>query len=143
MIYFSMANTRFKFLEHLHSLDEDVSIISVNSITQGTTLQQIIYDPTCEMIINDYSKTLELDSIFTYAWFNRANAKIFMGDYSGALNDFSKSLLCDSTFSDAYYNRGLVQIFLQDITNGCVDLSKAGELGVLESYNVMKRYCYK
>jgi len=143
MIYFSRANTRFKFLELIHSLDENVSQISVNSGTQITTSQQIIYDPACEMIVNDYSKTLEIDSNFTYAWFNRANAKIFMGDYWGALNDFSKSLFYDSTLSDAYYNKGLVLIFLQDRTNGCMDLSKAGELGVLEAYSVMKRYCYK
>ena len=42
---------------------------------------------------------------------------------------------------DAYFNRGLVLIYLHDEEKGCIDLSRAGELGVAESYNVISRYC--
>ena len=42
---------------------------------------------------------------------------------------------------DAYYNRGLVLIYLKDREKGCIDLSRAGELGVVEAYNVINRYC--
>ena len=42
---------------------------------------------------------------------------------------------------DAYYNRGLVQIYLKDKEKGCIDLSRAGELGVAESYRVISKYC--
>lgn len=40
-------------------------------------------------------------------------------------------------------NRGLLFLLLDDQKNACLDLSKAGELGIIESYNVMKRFCYK
>ena len=75
MIFFSRANTRFKLLELLHSLEEDVPQTFIDKSSQDNTPQQTIYETTCEMIINDYTKTLVLDSNFTYAWFNRANAK--------------------------------------------------------------------
>jgi tetratricopeptide (TPR) repeat protein len=141
LVYFSRANTRFKFLEHM--MYENVPEVTVNKNAQGNTLRQVIYDPSCKMMIHDYSKTLDLDPGFTYAWFNMANAKFFLGDYHGAILDFSGSIIGDPGLSEAYYNRGLVSIFIQDNANGCADLSKAGELGILESYSIMKRFCYK
>ena len=32
---------------------------------------------------------------------------------------------------------------MQDTQKGCLDLSKAGELGLAEAYEVLKRYCVK
>ena len=42
-------------------------------------------------------------------------------------------------FGQAYYNRGLVYLQMGNKNHGIADLSKAGELGVLPSYNVLKR----
>ena len=42
---------------------------------------------------------------------------------------------------DAYFNRGLVLIYLKDKEKGCIDLSRAGELGVDDSYSVISKYC--
>ena len=42
---------------------------------------------------------------------------------------------------DAYFNRGLVLIYLKDKEKGCIDLSRAGELGVKDSYGVITKYC--
>lgn len=42
-------------------------------------------------------------------------------------------------FAEAYYNRGLVYIYLGQNDEGIADLSKAGELGVVSAYNVIKR----
>ena len=38
-------------------------------------------------------------------------------------------------------NRGLVLIYLKDKEKGCIDLSRAGELGVADSYSVIAKYC--
>ncbi len=140
MAWFSRANTRFKLLELMHTFDEPTLIDNKNS---KSNKKQVQNTHTYEMIINDYNKTLQLDSSFTYAWFNNANTKILIGDYKGAVKDFSKAIEIDPTLSDAYFNRGLLLIFLNDIDNACKDISKAGELGITEAYNVIKRYCYK
>ena len=41
--------------------------------------------------------------------------------------------------AEAYYNRGLMYLRMGNKNMGVADLSKAGELGVLPSYNVLKR----
>ena len=54
------------------------------------------------------------------------------------------ALLCIALFpvrADAYFNRGLVLIYLKDKEKGCIDLSRAGELGVPDSYSVIHKYC--
>jgi tetratricopeptide (TPR) repeat protein len=66
-----------------------------------------------------------------------------MGNYREALEDFSNAISLKPKFPEAYYNRGLIYILLSDRKSGCEDLSKAGELGILDAYRVMKRYCYK
>ena len=40
---------------------------------------------------------------------------------------------------EAYYNRGYVYLKLGNKDAGIADLSKAGELGIVPSYNLLKR----
>ena len=40
---------------------------------------------------------------------------------------------------EAYYNRGWVELRIGRRSEGLADLSKAGELGVVASYNLLKR----
>jgi hypothetical protein len=40
---------------------------------------------------------------------------------------------------EAYYNRGFVYLKLGNKDAGIADLSKAGELGIIPSYNLLKR----
>ena len=127
----------------MHSVKLESIQLSANSKTTTANQKKTTSDQNYDQVIADYSKALELDSGFTYAWYNRANAKVFMHDYTGAVEDLSRTIFCDGTFADAYFNRGILLIFLEDNTDACADLSKAGELGILPSYNVMKRYCYK
>jgi tetratricopeptide (TPR) repeat protein len=141
--YFSRANTYFKLIELMHSFDTETPQTTVNRNVQNNIPQQTNRNNSYNQVIEDYSKALKLDPDFTYAYFNRANVKMRNNDFSGAVDDFSKSLVADPMFSEAYFNRGLMLIFLQEVEKGCVDLSKAGELGMVESYNVMKRYCNK
>ena len=47
----------------------------------------------------------------------------------------------EKDFAEAYFNRGLTKIYLDDIDGGAMDLSKAGELGIQDAYNIIKRYC--
>ena len=78
---------------------------------------------------------------FIFAWFNMANTKVKKRDYLEAIKDYSKAISLEPDFGEAYFNRGLTRIFLNDLEGGALDLSRAGELGLTEAYNVIKRYC--
>lgn len=93
--------------------------------------------------MNDYSKVIELDPNFPYAYYNRGYINCLMADYKNAVDDFTFAIQKNSSFSEAFYNRGLILIFLNENRLGCQDLSKAGELGIENAYSVMKRYCHK
>ena len=62
------------------------------------------------------------------------------GSLPEAYEDYSKAIELNPAFAEAYYNRGIIQIFMKDTRKGCLDISKAGELGILEAYEVLKRY---
>ena len=147
MAWFSRANTRFKLIELIHSFDDNQpkENTKINNRTNKTQPKKNIEltDNTYQMVINDYSKALQLDPNFTFAWYNRADTKVLTGDYKGAVSDYNKTIELNPNLEEAYFNRGLVLLFLKDNANACKDISKAGELGITESYNIIKRYCYK
>lgn len=90
-------------------------------------------------IIADYDKAIELNSRLIYAWYNKGNLLLKINDLTSALNCYTEAIRINPEFGQAYYNRGLVYLQLGNKANGISDLSKAGELGVLPSYNVLKR----
>jgi tetratricopeptide (TPR) repeat protein len=95
------------------------------------------------MVVNDLNKVIALDSGFSFAYYNKGYIDCKMGNYRAAIESFSQAIRNKPNFPEAYYNRGLVYILLNEKQQGCEDLSRAGELGILDSYKVMKRYCYK
>ena len=58
-----------------------------------------------------------------------------------SIESYDKAIELYPYMGDAYYNRGLVLIYLKDKEKGCIDLSRAGELGVADSYSVIAKYC--
>ena len=58
-----------------------------------------------------------------------------------AIEDYDMALKLYPEMGEAYFNRGLVLIYLKDKEKGCIDLSRAGELGVADSYSVISKYC--
>lgn len=90
-------------------------------------------------ILSDYDKVLQLNPGLIYAWYNKGNVMLSIGDLTSALQCYSEAIRISPTFGQAYYNRGLVYLQLGNKASGVADLSKAGELGVLPSYNVLKR----
>ena len=77
---------------------------------------------------------------FVYGYYNRGNVSSALKDYRAALEDYDKALELDPEFAEAYFNRGLTHIFLGNNKQGIMDLSKAGELGIVSAYNIIKRF---
>ena len=58
-----------------------------------------------------------------------------------AINDFNKAIEINPNLVEPYYNRGNTKIRIDQIDSGCLDLSKAGEMGYLDAYDLIKKYC--
>jgi tetratricopeptide (TPR) repeat protein len=91
--------------------------------------------------IDDYSSAIGINENYIEAYFNRGKAKQFLQAYEDAINDCSKIIQLHPKNVDAYYMRGILRIDFGDTKNGCLDLSKAGELGDLKAYEMIKEKC--
>lgn len=89
--------------------------------------------------IADFDKALALNPRLIYAWFDKGNIYYALDDFTPALQCFSEAIAINPEFGQAYFNRGLTYLRIGDKTRAFNDLSKAGELGVLPSYNLLKR----
>ena len=92
-----------------------------------------------QQIMDDLNKVCELSPRNVYAIFNKGNLYMRMQDLTAAISCYTEAIEIKPDFGEAYYNRGLVYLRLGNKANGIADLSKAGELGILPSYNVLKR----
>lgn len=90
-------------------------------------------------IIADLDQAIKLSPEMAIAYFNKGVALAEMGDLTSALSAFAKAIELKPDFGEAYYNRGYVYLNLGNREPGNRDLSKAGELGVVPSYNLLKR----
>ena len=51
----------------------------------------------------------------------------------------TKAIEIKQDFGEAYYNRGIAFFRMGNFDKGMADLSRAGELGIMSSYNLIKR----
>lgn len=91
--------------------------------------------------IDDFSAAIAINENYVEAYFNRGKAKQMLQAYQDAINDCTKIIQINPKSVDAYYMRGILRIDFGDMKNGCLDLSKAGELGDLKAYEVIKDRC--
>ena len=75
-----------------------------------------------------YSKAIELDPIYTYAYNNRGNSYVDLKQYERAIQDFNKAIELDPTYAHAYNNRGNSYANLKQFERAIQDYNKAIEL---------------
>jgi tetratricopeptide (TPR) repeat protein len=142
--YFNRANIRFELIEHQFSIRQTQPKIT---ITQNPVDENPDYTkpeiPDFTPVIDDYTKVIMMDPGMSFAYYNRGNMKNRMRNFQGAIQDYTAALSIDPNFAEAFYNRALTLIYIDRTREACFDLSKAGELGVQDAYNVIKRYCNK
>ena len=71
--------------------------------------------------------------------FEQAFQQAQAGNINEAIDGFTQVLEQNDTFAEAYFNRGLLHLLLDDTTLAIPDLSKAGELGIYQAYNIIKK----
>lgn len=92
-----------------------------------------------ESLLSSYGKVIELSPDFVYAYYNRAEIKAMQNDYRAAILDYNEAIKRSTDFAEAYYNRGLCRLRIKDTERGLDDLRKAGELGIISAYSIIKR----
>lgn len=131
-----MARGYAKFLKYLTDKN---TISSEESVPVDQAIAGRMRMNALQEVIADYDEALRLNPRLVYAWFNKGNIFYSVGDYTSALQCYAEALGIDPEFGQAYFNRGLAYLQAGNKSQAFSDLSKAGELGVLPSYNILKR----
>ena len=156
LAYFNRAVVRYKQLEYNQSLMSNSSnelntmnlqlgrgnILQSSSSIQGDFISSESREPSIyeyDLILRDYDLIIQQNPDFVYAYFNRGNIRCIQRDYRAAIIEYNEAILRDPDFAEAYFNRGLSRLALGDVERGISDLSKAGELGIMNSYSIIKR----
>lgn len=145
--YFCRANMRYKQLERMvFDADDDLLVSDKAKDVRGgkpTSSQRLPqekrYNYEFELMMRDFDRAAALAPDFEFVWYNKANLLCVLKDYTSAVQHYTKALEVNPDFAEAYFNRGLTQILLGNDREGLSDLSKAGELGLYQSYNLIKR----
>ena len=126
-----MAQVRDKSEGELQLSDPDAKV--------QTMMRQRQDIAALDLVIADLDQVIKLSPKNVYAHYNKGNAYMLQGDYTAAISSYSTAIQYKPDLAEAYYNRGLLYLRLGNKNLGVADLSKAGELGVLPSYNILKR----
>ena len=132
-----------EMIDFIASLEGSVQTLSMD--TEGSTRARVsdrvarTYDYSDA--IADIKAALTILPDVPYLYFNLGNLECLSSRFIEALEDYDMAIKLYPNMGDAYYNRGLVLIYLKDKEKGCIDLSRAGELGVTDSYSVISKYC--
>ncbi len=78
--------------------------------------------------IADFTKAIELDPGYAWAYGRRGNAKQAKGDFDGAIGDYTKAIELKPDYADAYGCRGQTKEFKGDLDGAIADCTKAIEL---------------
>lgn len=143
--YINRGALQSEMIDFISSIESNVQVLTLDN--SGTTRARVQdkaykrYDYTSA--IHDMTKAVSLKPDFPFAYYNLGNLYCLSGDLPESIQQYNKAVQLYPSFGEAYYNRGLVLIYLKDNEKGCIDLSKAGELGIQDAYNVIKKYCVK
>lgn len=135
LAYFCRANIRYKLLELELNQSKKEKEITPNA----DKIKQLL----AQLILADYDKTIALRPDFRFAYLNRGNACFLVKNSTEAIQNYTQAIAAQKNFPEAYFNRGLVQLNTNEQEKAIADLSKAGELGIYQAYNLIKRFGVK
>ena len=128
---------------YLWSEQQYKSTVGIHKTGFTSNAQSLIRPPDHKLSLTDYNRLIRLYPSLPYVYYNRANLKTDIRKFQRAIDDYSMAIKLEPGMAEAYFNRALVLLYLKENKLACKDLSKAGELGISEAYNIIKRYCGK
>lgn len=139
LAYFERAVVRYKNMEYRRRQQAGANAQPSATPITGMPLQLNPEAVEYDLIYRDLARVLELSPRFYYAYYNRGNLYFAQQDVASAIADYTDALRLQPDLAAAYFNRGLAYLKAGDEAKGRADLSKAGELGIMAAYNILKR----
>lgn len=131
---FNCANARMLMYDYIESIEDKTPKVVGEENNEN---RKVDYS----LVLEGYRKCLEIDPDFVFALFNTGNVYAKNGEIEKAIAAYTQVIRKDKDIAEAYFNRGLLYIYTGQKALANADLSKAGELGVISAYNIIKRYC--
>ena len=94
---------------------------------------------TMDLVVEDLDRVIALSPQNPFALYNKAGMLVRQGNLNQAQELYTAAIAIKEDFGEAYFNRGYVLMRLGNRQAGITDLSKAGELGIVAAYNLIKR----
>ena len=134
---------RADMIDFIASIQSNVQTLTMDDqrTTRARVGDQVTQSYDYTEAIDDMIGALEIVPDNPYAYFNLGNLYCLSSQLINSIDSYDKAIALHPYMADAYFNRGLVLIYLKDKEKGCIDLSRAGELGVADSYSVISKYC--
>ena len=141
LAYFARANARCQLIELEDAAASDRATAPTQKAENvgGAMLRSRQEANAYSDVIADLDKVLEYSPKNVYALYNKGCVYKKTNNLTMAISCFTQAIENKQDLGEAYYNRGLVYLQLGNKEKGIADLSKAGELGILPSYSVLKR----
>lgn len=124
--YFLRAQIKIRQLEAFAGTGQEKS----------TAALQIGYNAA----LSDLETVVQRIPDFKYAYYNIGYIYMLEQNYVKAEEAFTKALKIDPDFGEALFNRGVTYIKQEKVQQAISDLSRAGELGLYDSYSLIKKY---
>lgn len=80
--------------------------------------------------VQEYTKAIERDPNFAYAYVGRGSVKCEMQDWAGSIQDQSKAIGLNPEYGEAYLRRGVAKFLIKDKNGALEDIDKAQKLGL-------------
>lgn len=90
-------------------------------------------------ILADLDKAIALSPRMALAYYNKGNVYVETQNFPAAIEAYGEAIGLKPDLGEAYFNRGFSYLKLGNKNAAISDLSKAGELGVLPAYSLLKR----
>lgn len=124
--YFLRAQIKIRQLEAFAGTGQEKSVAAL----------QIGYNAA----LSDLDLVVQKIPDFKYAYYNIGYIYMLEQNYAKAEEAFTKALKIDPDFGEALFNRGVAYIKQEKVQQAISDLSRAGELGLYDSYSLIKKY---
>jgi tetratricopeptide (TPR) repeat protein len=91
-----------------------------------------------EKAVEDFTRALDIDSNYSWVYFDRGVTYEMQCEGDKAVDDLSKAMAVDPFFSWTYYHRAGAYLQLGKVQKAILDMKAAAELGNQEAKNCLR-----